>query len=545
MLTDIEIARNTKIASIEKIAKKLGLGRNDFEQYGKTIAKINADGIKSKKQGELILVTAINPTASGEGKTTVSIGLADALSKCLKQKTCLALREPSLGPVFGIKGGATGGGFSQIVPMEDINLHFSGDFHAITSANNLLSSVIDNHIHQGNELDIDEVYFQRCVDLNDRALKNIELASGRKDGFTITSASEVMAILALAKDLADLKNRLGNILVGKSKTGKLIFARDFKVQDAMTILLKNAIKPNLVQTLIGTPAIVHAGPFANIAHGCNSVIATKTALSLADFVVTEAGFGADLGAEKFLDLKCQTNGLVPSVVVIVATIKALKLHGGESKENLASENMLALEKGFLNLERHVNNIKNVYGLPVVVAINKFLSDTDEEIERLKDMVASLGEVAVVTEGFSKGAEGATDLAKVVVQRCNKKHEMTFAYNLKDPVKTKIQKVAQNIYGAKSVVFEDKAQSMLEVLEKNEMGKLPVIIAKTQYSFSDNKDLIGAPSDFEITVRDIKICSGAGFVVAMAGKILLMPGLAKHSAYEGMSIDENGVINGLY
>ena len=545
MLSDIEIARNTKVVNIKKVAAKLGLRENQIESLGNTVAKIDHEKIRSKKQGKLILVTAINPTASGEGKTTVSIGLADAIAKKYKKKTCLALREPSLGPVFGIKGGATGGGYSQVVPMEEINLHFTGDFHAITSANNLLSAIIDNHIHQGNALEIEEVYFQRCLDVNDRALKTIELANGRKDGFTITSASEVMAILALAKNLSDLKTRLGNILVGKSRTGKLIFAKDLKAEEAMTILLKQAIKPNLVQTLEGTPAFVHAGPFANIAHGCNSVIATKTALSLADFVVTEAGFGADLGAEKFLDLKCQTNDLEPSVVVIVATVRALKLHGGEQKENLKNENLTALKKGFANLERHIKNIRSVYGLPVVVAINKFSTDSDQELHVLKGLVEKVGELAVVTQGFEMGAEGAKELAGSVIQKCNEESKISYAYELQDDVEVKIQKVATKIYGAKSVVFEERARLMLETLKKNKLDKLPIVIAKTQYSFSDNKDLVGAPEDFVVTIRDLKICSGAGFVVAVAGNILLMPGLGKHSAFEGMSIDENGCVSGLY
>ena len=545
MLTDIEIARNSKPQDIKKIAKKLGLKDSQFELYGGQIAKIDASQIKNKKRGKLILVTAINPTAAGEGKTTVSIALGDALNKCLKKSTCLALREPSLGPVFGIKGGATGGGYAQVLPMEEINLHFSGDMHAITSANNLLSAVIDNHIHQGNELEIEEVYFQRCMDVNDRALKNITLGSGREDGFTITSASEVMAILALAKDLRDLKDRLGNILVGKTKHGKLVFARDLKAENAMAILLKTAIKPNLVQTLYGTPALIHAGPFANIAHGCNSVIATNAALSLADYVVTEAGFGADLGAEKFLDLKCQTNGLSPDCVVIVATVRALKLHGGANKESLGIENVDQVENGFLNLEKHIENIRSVYKLPVVVAVNRFATDTKAELEKVVELTRKLGEDAIVVEGFAKGAEGAKELAKAVVCKCDQASEIKFAYELKDAVKLKIEKVSKKIYGAKAVVFADKAKEKLELIKNNKFDKYPVVIAKTQYSFSDNKDLIGCPKDFEITIRDLKICSGAGFIVAIAGNILLMPGLGKHSAYEGMSIDECGIVSGLY
>lgn len=545
MLTDIEIATSNKKVPIVKIAKKIGLRKKDLELYGENVAKINVnDEIKCKKQGKLVLITAINPTKSGEGKSTVCIGLADALSK-LKKKTCLALREPSLGPVFGIKGGACGGGYSQIVPMENINLHFTGDMHAITSANNLLSAIIDNHIHQGNELNIKEVYFERCVDLNDRALKTVEIANGRKDKFTITSASEVMSVLTLSKDLKDLKRRLGNIIVGKNESGKFIYAKDLKAQDAMTILLKDAIKPNLVQTLEHTPAIVHCGPFANIAHGCNSTSATLFSLHHADYTITEAGFGADLGAEKFLDLKCQTNGIAPNAVVLVATAKALKLHGGENLENIKKENTEVLANGLSNLGRHIDNIKNVFKLPVVVAINKFETDTQEEIQIIKNYTKKLGVDAIEVTSFGDGSNGAIDLAKKVIELCNCDSNVEFCYNLDDKIDEKIKKIATKIYRAKDVKYSKEAKEKLKEIEKNGYKNLPVVIAKTQYSFSDNKDLINAPLDFHITITDLKIRGGAEFIVAIAGNMLLMPGLAKNSAYEKMTIDENGNIEGLF
>lgn len=544
MLSDVEIARSIKPTNIYTIAKKLGLDKSLIEPYGKSMAKIDYLKIQGKEKGKLILVTAINPTASGEGKTTVSIGLADALKR-MGKNVCLALREPSLGPVFGVKGGATGGGYSQVVPMENINLHFTGDFHAITSANNLLSAIIDNHIYQGNELGIEKVYFERCFDANDRNLKSITLASGRNDRFTITSACEIMAVLTLAKDLKDLKRRLGNIIVGENKEGKLVFARDLKAADAMAILLKDALKPNLVQTLEHTPALIHLGPFANIAHGCNSIIATKTALKLADYVVTEAGFGADLGAEKFLDLKCQLNGLKPNCVVVVATVKALKLHGGEDKSNLGKENLDALKKGIGNLERHINNIKNIYKLPIVVALNKFATDTQAEIDYVVNFVSKMGVQAEVSTAFADGSKGATMLAEKVLQKCNGKSKMEFAYTFDQPVKDKINAIATKIYGATGVSYSDEAKEMLKIIKKNGYDKLPVVIAKTQYSFSDNKDLLGAPTNFDINIRELKIRGGAEFIVAVAGNMLLMPGLAKHSAYEKMTIDENGIINGLF
>ena len=544
MLSDIEIARSTKLENINTVAKKLGVDENIVEPYGKTMAKIDYTKIGGKEKGKLVLVTAINPTAAGEGKTTVSIGLADAIQR-IGGKVCLALREPSLGPVFGVKGGATGGGFSQVVPMENINLHFTGDFHAITSANNLLSAIIDNHIFQGNELGIEKVYFERCFDANDRNLKSITLADGRKDKFTITSASEVMAVMTLAKDLKDLKRRLGNIVVGENKDGKLVFARDLQAADAMAILLKDALKPNLVQTLEHTPAFIHMGPFANIAHGCNSVVATKTALKLADYVVTEAGFGADLGAEKFLDLKCQTNNMKPNCVVVVATVKALKLHGGEDKSKLTEENIEALSKGIKNLEKHICNIKNVYKLPLVVAINKFETDTEAEIEFVSNFVKDMGEEAVVFSAFKNGSKGAVALAQKVLEKCEKKSKMEFAYTLDQSVAEKIEAIATKIYGAKNVVYSDEAKEMLKIIKKNGYDKWPVVIAKTQYSFSDNKDLLGAPTGFNLFVRELKIRGGAEFVVAVCGNMILMPGLAKHSAYENMTIDENGIVNGLF
>jgi len=543
MLTDLEIANKNKLQRIQKIAKKLGLKKSQLDFYGKYIAKINYN-MKNKNDGKLILVTAITPTASGEGKTTVSIGLADALSR-LKKKTCLALREPSLGPVFGIKGGACGGGYSQVVPMENINLHFTGDMHAITSANNLLSAIIDNHIYQGNDLKINKVYFERCIDVNDRALKSITLSNERVDKFTITSASEVMAILSLAKDLNDLKNKLGNIIVGENDKGKFIYAKDLKAHDAMTILLKDALKPNLVQTLEDTPAIIHCGPFANIAHGCNSIVATKMALNTADYVVTEAGFGADLGAEKFLDLKCQTNGLTPNCVCLVATIKALKMHGGVQKNDLNKENILLLKVGLENLKRHIENIKNVYKLPLVVAINRFSTDTDSEVNSVQEFCKELDIDAISITSFKNGAMGGVELAKKVISLCKQNNGVEFAYNMSDSVKQKINKIAKKIYRAKSVEFSEDALCVLKKIKTEGLDKLPVVIAKTQYSFTDDKNLINAPRGFTLHIRDLKICAGAGFIVAIAGNMLLMPGLGAHSAYEGMSIDENGKVVGLF
>ena len=551
-MTDIEIARSIKPLHIGKVAEKLGLNENEIEFYGSNKAKININNLDPK--GKLILVTAINPTSAGEGKTTVSIGLADGLNE-IGKKVCLALREPSLGPVFGIKGGATGGGYSQIVPMEDINLHFTGDFHAITSANNLLSAMIDNHIHQGNllKLDINNIFHKRCIDMNDRALRMIDCALGgksngvpRRDGFNITSASEVMAILCLAKDMDDLKIRLGDIMIGLNLDGKPVYARDLKAHEAMAILLKDAIKPNLVQTLIGTPAIVHCGPFANIAHGCNSNNATKLAMTLADYCVTEAGFGADLGAEKFLDVKCRVAGLKPNCVVVVGTIRALKMHGGATKDSLKEENLDALAKGLPNLLKHIENIKNVYKLPVVCAINQFVSDTQAEIDMLSKAVENIGVKAILSNVFGEGGKGAVELAHEVVNLC-KKDNSTFemTYSDEDDVVTKIKNVAQKIYGARDIVLLDKAKESLANIENLKISHYPIVIAKTQYSLSDNKNLLGKPENFDITIRDIEIRNGAKFLVALAGDMMLMPGLSKTPAAVNMTITNDGIIDGLF
>ena len=551
-MTDIEIANSITPLHIIEVAKKLNLNENDIEMFGKYKAKINIDNINPK--GKLILVTAINPTSAGEGKTTVSIGLADGLAE-IGKSVCLALREPSLGPVFGIKGGATGGGYSQVIPMEDINLHFNGDFHAVTSANNLLSAMIDNHIHQGNQLkiDINNIFFKRCMDMNDRALRNVTCALGgkvngvpRNDGFNITSASEVMAILCLANDLSDLVKRLGDILVALDIDGKPIYARDLKIENAMAILLKDAIKPNLVQTLKGTPAIVHCGPFANIAHGCNSNNATKLAMTYADYCVTEAGFGADLGAEKFLDVKCRISGLKPNAVVVVATIRALKLHGGANKDNLKLEDLAALKRGIPNLIKHLNNIKNVYKLPVVCAINQFDTDTDAEIQLVKQHVEEQGIKAILSNVFAKGGKGAIELANEVVELCNKDNStFEFSYETQDSIEQKIYNVATKIYGADDVEYSEAALKSLDNIKKLGLTHYPVIIAKTQYSLSDNKTLLGAPSGFKINIRDFEIRNGAKFIVALAGDMMLMPGLGKIPAGVNMTISNNGEISGLF
>ncbi|MCM1043440.1 MAG: formate--tetrahydrofolate ligase [Corallococcus sp.] len=552
-MTDVEIARKCKLQNIENIAEKIGLHRNDLELYGNYKAKINVQA-KDGRKGKLILVTAINPTAAGEGKTTVSIGLADGMN-LLHKNTCLALREPSLGPVFGIKGGATGGGYSQILPMEDINLHFTGDFHAITSANNLLCSLIDNSIFQGNPLNIDpqRIVFNRTMDMNDRALRgvsvscNIKGAVARDEKFNITAACEVMAILSLASDLSDLKRRLGNILVAYAYDGTPVFCRDLEGQEAMTILLKDALKPNLVQTIGGTPAIVHCGPFANIAHGCNSIQATKLAMSCADYTVTEAGFGADLGAEKFLDVKCRVSGLKPDAVVIVATVRALKLNGGQDKANLALENLSALEAGLPNLLKHVSNITEVYGLPAIVAINKFSTDTTAEIALIRKTVEEkCGAQAVVCDVWAKGGAGALQLAEAVVKLADEGNAaFRFAYDDTDDTKTKIFKIASKVYGASRVEYTPKAEESLHLLLQLDCGKLPVVIAKTQYSLSDDPNLLGVPKNFTVTIRDIEPRMGAGFLVAIAGSMLLMPGLPKKPNAVGMTIDADGEINGLY
>lgn len=547
MKTDIEIAREAKLQPIAEIAAKLGIGEDALEYYGKYKAKVSSSG---NRKGKVILVTAINPTPAGEGKTTVSIGLADGMSR-INKRVCLALREPSLGPVFGIKGGATGGGRAQIAPMEDINLHFNGDFHAITSANNLLSAMIDNHIFQGNALGIADVTWHRCLDLNDRSLRTVRCGIGyneREDHFDITAASEVMAVFCLAKDFADLKKRLGDIVIGTDNEGRNVTARMLKADEAMAILLSEAIKPNLVQTLEGTPAFVHGGPFANIAHGCNSVIATKTAVSYADYVVTEAGFGADLGAEKFFDIKCRTAGIQPSCVVLVATVRGLKYNGGVPKAETGKENLTALGSGASNLMKHIENITGVYGMPCVVAINRFITDTDAEIVLLEKMCAERGAGCVLADVWAKGGEGAEELARVVCEKADEgKARLSYAYELTDSIKDKIAGVATKVYGASGVKYTPEAESTIAKLEACEECKgLPVCIAKTQYSLSDDQTKLGRPTDFEITVREVYYRAGAGFIVAVTGKILLMPGLGKTPAAEGMTIDtESGEIKGLF
>ena len=550
MLSDIEIAESAKLKDIRDVAAQLSLTENELELYGKYKAKLSLPA-GLKRRAKLILVTAINPTASGEGKTTVSIGLADGLKK-LGKKVCLALREPSLGPVFGIKGGAAGGGYAQVVPMADINLHFTGDLHAITAANNLLCALMDNHIFRGNALNIDtdNIYFHRCMDMNDRELINITIGGKgrgveREDHFDITAASEVMAVLCLATDLADLKKRLGNIIVGLNKDGEYVRAKDIPgAVGSMAVLLKDAMKPNLVQTLEGTPAIIHGGPFANIAHGCNSVQATYAAMSLADYAVTEAGFGADLGAEKFLDTKCRAAGIEPDCVVIVATVKALKLHGGAAKERLSEEDLDALGKGMPNLLKHIENIKNVYKKPVVVAMNRFATDTRAETDYVISAVEGSGAKAVFTDVFLKGGEGGKELAEEVAKACDIPSRLEFAYELDSPVAEKIEAVAKRIYGADGVDFSDEASKKIAAIEEKGCGSLPVIIAKTQYSLSDNAELLGRPSGVRVTVRDIVLKGGAGFIVAIAGKIMLMPGLGAHPAAEKIDLDGDGNIVGL-
>ena len=548
MLSDIEIAENCALRDIADVAAELGIAPQNLESYGRFKAKIGGDF--SARKAKLVLVTAINPTASGEGKTTVSIGLADGMRK-IGKKVCLALREPSLGPVFGIKGGAAGGGYAQIVPMEDINLHFTGDLHAITAANNLLCAVLDNHIFRGNELDIDpeKIYFRRCLDMNDRALRNVTVGRGgegveREEHFEITAACEVMAILCLATSLSDLKRRLGNIIVGENRRGEYVYARDLKAEGAMCTLLKDAIKPNLVQTLEGTPAIVHGGPFANIAHGCNSIQATYAAMSLADYVVTEAGFGADLGAEKFLDTKCRIAGIEPDCVVVVATVKALKLHGGADKTTLSEENLEALEAGMPNLVKHIENIKNVYKKPVVVAMNRFASDTQAEIDLVMRMTEYAGAQAVFTDVFLQGGEGGKELAAAVVKAANQPSRLAYSYDLRDGVVKKVDDLVKNVYGGEGAEFSELALRKIEDIEKRGYKELPVIIAKTQYSLSDNAKLLARPQGFTVHVRDVILKGGAEFIVAVAGNIMLMPGLGKHPAAERIDIDEAGKISGL-
>lgn len=555
MKTDIEIANSVELKPIAEIAERLGLSRNDYEQYGRYKAKLSLD-IKDRttdKAGKLVLVTAITPTPAGEGKTTTTIGLADGMRKC-GYDAIVALREPSLGPVFGIKGGATGGGYAQVAPMEDINLHFTGDFHAIGSANNLLSAMLDNHIFQGNALkiDINRITWKRCVDMNDRQLRFITDGQGgekngveRKDGYDITVASEVMAVFCLAKDVADLKARLGRIIVAYDTDGNPVTAKDLKADGAMTALLVEAVKPNLVQTLEGTPAIVHGGPFANIAHGCNSVIATKTAMKLADYTITEAGFGADLGAEKFLDIKCRLANLKPSCVVIVATVRALKMHGGVPKTDLATENLTALKDGMPNLLRHISNIKDVYGLPSVVAVNKFPTDTEAEINEVIKECKKLGVEVVLSDVWAKGGEGGKELAKEVVKLCNEKSDLQFAYGDDLSIKEKINAVVKKVYRGYGTDFTETAEKEIENLEKSGFGKLPVCIAKTQYSFSDDMKKTGAPTGFKVTVRSVKVSAGAGFIVVLTGNIMTMPGLPKVPAAENIDVDENGKITGLF
>ena len=554
--TDAEIAHAATMRPIGEIAAKLGLGADQYEPYGRYKAKINPADVFAlpKKQGRLILVTAINPTPAGEGKTTVTIGLADALNHIGKQ-AIIALREPSLGPVFGMKGGAAGGGYAQVLPMEDINLHFTGDFHAIGAANNLLAAVLDNHIYQGNELDINpkRVLWRRVVDMNDRQLRNIIDGLGkptdgviRADGFDITVASEVMAVFCLAKDLADLKQRLGNILVAYTRDGRPVYVRDLKVQGAMAALLKEAIKPNLVQTIEGTPALVHGGPFANIAHGCNSVIATRAACHLGDYTVTEAGFGADLGAEKFCDIKCRLSGLKPDAAVIVASVRALKYNGGVARAELGKENLVALEKGLPNLLKHIGNLKNVFGLPVVVAINHFVSDTDAELAMIQAACAEKGVEVSLTEVWSKGGAGGADLARKVVNAIDTQpNDFRFAYDANLSVQDKIRTIARNIYGAEDVNFNAEALAEIASLERLGLDKLPVCMAKTQYSLSDDAKLLGCPSGFSITVRDITVSVGAGFIVALCGTMMKMPGLPKVPTAENIDVDDLGNISGLF
>ena len=553
-MEDIEIARNTQLEKITKIAEEMNIQEDQLEQYGKYKAKISPEvykNLKDKKDGKLILVTAINPTPLGEGKTTMAIGLADGLRKTGKNAV-LALREPSLGPVFGIKGGATGGGHSQIAPMEDINLHFTGDIHAITSANNLLSAMRDNHIYFGNELGFDRVVWKRCVDLNDRQLRVVNTGLSqeknivpRMDGFDISVASEIMAIFCLATDINDLKRRIGNIIVGYTKENKPITAKDLKADGAMTVLLKDAINPNLVQSLEQTPAIVHGGPFANIAHGCNSIIATKLALKLGDYVVTEAGFGADLGAEKFLDIKCRKANLKPDAVVCVATIKALKYHGGMPKEDIKNESIEYLAKGFKNLERHVDNLKNCYSLNVIVAINKYTHDTEAEIKFLQEKLQEKGINLSLVESWEKGGKGAKDLAQKIVDLVQEPSDFKFAYELNETIENKIKAVAQKIYGAEDVEFTEEAKLHIKEIEDLGYSNLPVCIAKTQYSFSDDPKNLECKEPFNIHVQDVVLRAGAEFIVVLTGKIMTMPGLPKIPSAENIDLDENGNIVGIF
>ena len=556
MKNDIEIAQSAKMEPIINIAKKIGLEEDDIELYGKYKCKISLDAIKrleNNKDGKLVLVTAINPTPAGEGKSTVTVGLGQALNK-IGKNTVIALREPSLGPVFGIKGGAAGGGYAQVVPMEDINLHFTGDMHAITSANNLLCAAIDNHIHQGNLLRIDSrrIVFKRVMDMNDRALRNIVVGMGgkingflREDGFMITVASEIMAILCMASDLEDLKERMGNILIAYNLDGEPVYAKELEVQGAMALLMKDAIKPNLVQTLENTPAIIHGGPFSNIAHGFNSIIATKTALKMSDITITEAGFGADLGAEKFLDIKCRYGNLNPDCVVLVATIRALKHHGGVKKDELNISNVDALNKGMKNLEKQIENIK-AYGVPVVVAINKFITDSDEEVKAIEDFCKNIGVEVSLTEVWEKGGEGGIDLANKVIKTMESEpSNFKMIYDSEESIKDKILKIVQTIYGGKGVNYTPQALKQIAEIEKFNLDKLPICMAKTQYSLSDNPSLLGRPENFDITVKEVRVSNGAGFIVVLTGDVMTMPGLPKVPAANRMDIKDNGEIVGLF
>ena len=555
MKTDVEIAQEADMLPIGKVARSLDIDDDDLELYGKFKAKISPaawNKVKSNPDGKLILVTAINPTPAGEGKTTTSVGLADAFHK-MGKKVAVALREPSLGPCFGLKGGAAGGGYAQVVPMEDINLHFTGDFHAITTAHNLLAAVIDNHIQQGNELDLDvrRIAWKRVVDLNDRALRHVVIGMGgkahgvpRETGFDITVASEMMAILCLSKDLEDMKKRLGSIVIGYTRSGRAVVADELNVTGALTLLFKDAIKPNLVQTLEGTPALIHGGPFANIAHGCNSIMATRYALKFADIVVTEAGFGADLGAEKFLDIKCRFAGLVPSAVVIVATVRALKMHGGLAKNELNRVDMKALEKGLENLTKHIETVK-AYGLPAVVAINAFPTDTKEELSFVEQKCNELGAEVALSEVWAKGGEGGISLAEKVLSAMEKPNSFNFAYDINQSIPEKIEAVVKRVYGGDGVVFTGVAQKQREEIEALGFDKMPVCLAKTQYSLTDDPTRLGRPTGFNITVKELRISAGAGFIVALTGDILTMPGLPKKPAAENMDIDINGKITGLF
>lgn len=555
-LSDIEIAGKCKLKPITEIAKSAGIPEEYIENYGKYKAKIDPSVMKEnrKKNGKLILVTAITPTPAGEGKTTTTIGLADGMKR-IGKNVVVALREPSLGPVFGIKGGAAGGGYAQVVPMEDINLHFTGDFHAIGAANNLLAAMLDNHIKQGNELNIDvrKITWKRCVDMNDRQLRHITDGLGgtangvpREDGFDITVASEIMAVLCLSENITDLKKRLARIIVGYTYDDKPVTCADLKAQGAMAALLRDALKPNLVQTLEGTPALVHGGPFANIAHGCNSVTATKLAMKLGDYAITEAGFGADLGAQKFLDIKCRVSGIEPDAVVMVATVRALKMHGGADKKNLDFENITALEKGIPNLLRHISNIKNVYGLPCVVAVNRFPTDTDGEIDFIIEKCRELGVNVCLSTVWADGGKGGETLAREVVRLCeNEKKNFRFSYCLESTVEEKIESVVKKIYGGAGITILPSAKKQIDKLTSLGYGNFPVCIAKTQYSFSDDPALLGAPSGFTVTVKNVKVSAGAGFIVVLTGDIMTMPGLPKHPAAENIDIDENGKISGLF